>query len=185
VTEQTAERPKVLSAAGIDPGLALAKGTMVCTVGPEGVTFTRCTDSSDGLLHRLRAIRSEATAALGGDSLPVAIERPSGVRGYGQQLHGLYWMLLDAIYSPARPCFSVAPSTLKKFISDKGNADKAQIATAAVRHWGSLIPGRDLDADQADALGLAMLAACAAGQPCPCGDWTQYQLAAAQKAVRL
>lgn len=178
-------------AVGLDVGTALGKGTMMAVINLDGsVTFYRCASQEKRLLPRLREIRARVHDRLSDswfDNRPYldgvyAVECPIGKQGNARQVLGGFWFLVDLV-SIDEPVYSVAPASLKKFCADKGSADKAQVATAVTRQWGCLLPeGRDLDVDEADALGLALMALCAAGEPNPNGKpWTAYQLDAVKK----
>lgn len=175
-------------ATGIDTGTALGKGCMVCVLSDDHATFHRCASKLKPLLPRLREILDRvAVAAM--EEGPIGLENPMGRVGNARQLHGAYWLIADQLEGPDSPVYSIAPTSLKKFVTGNGGPkmDKAMIATACVRQWACLLDdGQDLDADEADALGLALMALCAAGGENPNGKgWTAYQVEAAGKAERL
>ncbi|MDH5184460.1 MAG: hypothetical protein OEX12_11285 [Gammaproteobacteria bacterium] len=57
------------------------------------------------------------------------------------------------------PYFEIPPTSLKKFITGKGNAKKDTIMMEVYKRWGYEAPDNDL----ADAYGLAMAAGCLFG----------------------
>ena len=59
--------------------------------------------------------------------------------------------------------YEVAPSTLKKFVTGKGNAKKEHMLAHVYHQWGRLFD----TSDEADAFGLYQMALCAAGRSTP------------------
>lgn len=71
----------------------------------------------------------------------------------------LRWHLADR----SEHIYEVAPSTLKKFVTGKGNAKKEQMIAHVYHQWGQLFS----TSDEADAFGLYQMALCAAGRITP------------------
>lgn len=70
------------------------------------------------------------------------------------QLSGLNYMLRRELMRRGIPFVIVAPSSLKKFITDKGNAQKDEMMEAVFKRWGVTI----LDDNENDAYCLAQVA---------------------------
>lgn len=80
------------------------------------------------------------------------------------ELHGL---IKNALFTRGYVFAQYSPSSLKKFVSGKGNAGKDVVIKCVYQHWG-----HDLtDNNQADACVLAHMARCANGE----GRYTAYQ----------
>lgn len=70
---------------------------------------------------------------------------------------GLWWLVVDTL-DAAYPVVAAAPTTVKKFATGKGNADKSAVLLAVARRWGEdVLP--DARGDRADAAVLAALGA--------------------------
>lgn len=69
------------------------------------------------------------------------------------QLSGLTYILRNYLYKQKRPFLVVAPSSLKKFITGKGNAQKDHVMLEIYKRYGITL----LDNNIADAFGLAMI----------------------------
>jgi crossover junction endodeoxyribonuclease RuvC len=118
-----------------------------------------------------------SVAALTARTGVVVIEGPSFGSANGQKGHhergGLWWLITYALWLENQPVAIVPPSVLKKYLTGKGNASKDAVLAAAIRRY----PAVDFDGnDEADALGLAAMAA----------DWYGHPLApvpAAQRAA--
>ena len=99
------------------------------------------------------------------DPLVICVEGYSygsiGQQNYLGEFGGLLRSDL-CVYETAK-IFEVAPGTLKKFITGKGNADKVAIVTKTLQQWDA---GFSTD-DEFDAYGLARIAACIAGLEAP------------------
>lgn len=69
------------------------------------------------------------------------------------QLSGLSYMVRSELFRNDIPFVIVAPSSLKKFITGKGNSPKDIIMMEIYKGWGETIT----DNNKADAFGLAMI----------------------------
>jgi crossover junction endodeoxyribonuclease RuvC len=96
----------------------------------------------------------------------VVVEGPSyGSQGAQQGHHeraGLWWMVADKMSSTKAQWIVVAPTSLKKYATGKGNASKDQVLSAAINRY------REFPVDDnnvADALVLAAMGRDALGIP--------------------
>lgn len=172
---------------GIDTGLAKGKGTTVCIIRDGKASWERALPGTEtSLLRKLERMAGEVYGYCHPDEpATVCVERPMGLSGNALPMMGLYWLICSRV-AAHHLTYSVVPSTLKKFITGNGRADKSQIGIAAYRQWRALLNGTEsLSEDQGDSLGLAMLAACRRGDECPAGKWTAYQVEAAAKAEEM
>lgn len=85
------------------------------------------------------------------------------------QLSGLNYLIRDRLYQRKIPFVIVAPSTLKKFITGKGNAQKDHLMLELYKRYGVTI----LDNNESDAFGLAKCGMAYLGED---NDLTQPQL---------
>lgn len=69
------------------------------------------------------------------------------------QLSGLNYMLRAELLERKIPFVIVAPTSLKKFVTNKGNAQKDQMMLETYKRWGVSI----LDNNECDAYGLAQV----------------------------
>jgi len=181
---------------GVDVGLSKDKGTTIAIWRIGDRLDFRQIDHPDGhILHRLRAFRNDINPIIEEATGPeskhwleahICIEKPLyRLKGKSLNLIPLYMFLLDGITAHninARNVYEVEPAQLKKFVANHGQADKIKMVQCVQRHWGELlnIQGRDLTDDEADAIGLMMMAACLDDNFCGGGsaniEWTQYQL---------
>lgn len=116
-------------------------------------------------LDRIRWIGSQI---LGGcvtldKPVTIAIEGPSYGSQHGKEHErgGLWWHVVEKLDQFGYPVLVVAPATLKKYATGKGNAGKDQVLLAASRRFDWFAGGND----EADALFLAAIAAHLAGAP--------------------
>lgn len=133
-------------------------------------------------LNRLRGLASRArrvalTGFQPGDSLIVAMEGPAYGSMAQKQQHqdtraGLRWITAHTFEVIARPTpegipgafLIVPPTSLKRYVTKKGNASKVAMMEAAV---GRAFPGIDFHGDdnQVDAYGLTAMICRALGYP--------------------
>jgi Holliday junction resolvasome RuvABC endonuclease subunit len=73
--------------------------------------------------------------------------------GSGMKLIGLAFLIRNALYKAKIPFFLVAPTQLKKFISNKGNSSKDQITKEVYKKYGCDCS----DDNQADAVVLSKI----------------------------
>ena len=129
-------------------------------------------------------------------TLDVFIEQPGGMlQGPAQDLRTLYWAIIrhlemEKFIYPT--IFPVAPATLKKWLTGRGNArpeDKAYAVLTKLRH---LLPEEYVVSDETkggiskfkdayDAVALAALGECRLGE----GEYSKAQVEAVKKVVRL
>lgn len=120
--------------------------------------------------RRLQTITNEVTQRLTMNTTLVVFEAGafSRVGGSNWDRAGLWWRLVDLVWRwqvhGGAHIATVAPTSLKKWATDRGNADKSDVAVALARMWP------DVDApsnDGWDALGLAQMGAQHLGWPVP------------------
>ncbi|QXT62730.1 hypothetical protein [Tessaracoccus palaemonis] len=90
----------------------------------------------------------------------VVVEQPAyaAVTGHHHDRSGLWWLVIDYLsYDNSIPVAEVAPGTLKKFVSGRGNAGKDEMLLAAAHRFARLATLSTND--EADALGLALMGA--------------------------
>lgn len=157
---------------GIDPSLTrtgvgiLDHGDPV-TARAEVVESTgRRADTIHDRDRRLDAIADEVLAYAVPTTRLVVIEAPSfgSVGGSNWDRAGLWWRLVHRLHGRDLPVAMVAPTTLKKWATGSGRADKSDVAVAMARLW----PGVDAASNDGwDGLGLAHIGAQALGWSVP------------------
>ena len=152
---------------GLDLSLT---STGVATIHGDIVTVRRVTSKATSGTSADTAARLDRIVAeiLGhvplSDSTHVAIEGPSyGSVGTGQHVRGgLWWLVRTELARAGIDTIIVAPSTLKKYATGKGNAGKDAVLAAVIRRYPLVeVTGND----EADALVLAAIAARVGGYP--------------------
>ena len=154
---------------GIDPsltgtGVAHAEGLLTITSKPDD-TLTGRRNRLGGIVHQLGDVvlgvkpwRFERTPDL------VVIEAPS-LAQHSQagtlDRNGLWWLIVDRLLILGIPTVEVAPSTLKKFATGKGNATKPDMRVALYQRAGLDVR----DDDQADAWWLRQVGLHLVGDP--------------------
>lgn len=113
-------------------------------------------------IDRMRYIADHVTLLVPHATEALVIEGPAlGARvGKVHERGGLWWLAIDSLYIDGR-IFRVPPSSLKKYTTFNGRADKQQMIEAVNRNAGTNIK----DDNQADALALAMMGARKLGYP--------------------
>lgn len=112
---------------------------------------------------RLARLRDEINRLVPADAL-VVIEQPSygSTTGSHHDRSGLWWMVVNAVLFWGHPIAEVAPATLKRAATGKGNAAKDQVLAAVVKRY----PDADVtDNNIADAVVLAALGSRHLGRP--------------------
>lgn len=153
---------------GIDPSLTstgVCYGTgakdwtvKLCKSKPSGTTVSERVKRYEGLVSQIDDILQESAPVL------IFIEGYS----YGSKTSGMTQAMITEVGSLIRwhlvdqtpHIYEVAPSTLKKFATGKGNSKKEQVIGYVQKHWGQLFD----TSDQADAFVLYRMALCAAGR---------------------
>ena len=152
-----------VAVAGIDTSLT---GTGV--VDREGLRFKFESKAVGMDLYKRRArLRGLArrvvdTATNGGVDL-VVIEQPAYSKAMGQ-MHdrsGLWWLIVDELIEQGTPTIEVTPSSLKKFATGKGNANKGDMRMALFKRTGLDVA----DDNKVDAWWLRAFGAALAGHP--------------------
>jgi len=95
----------------------------------------------------------------------VAVEQPaySKTMGSMHDRSGLWWDIVGRLHKLRLPVVEVPPNTLKLYVTGKGNAEKELMVATTIRRFPD-VP-TDIGNDQADALGLASMAARHLGNP--------------------
>lgn len=105
---------------------------------------------------RLSVLRDRVLAELAGAEL-VVIEQPAFSRqnGHAHDRSGLWWLIVTGLHVWGCPVAEVPPTTLKRYATGKGNANKGAMIEAATRRF----PGIDTagDDNRCDALWLAAM----------------------------
>lgn len=112
---------------------------------------------------RLRRIAGDVYNVTSGADL-VVVEGPSYASdsGAAHDRAGLWWLIVGRLTGTGHPVIEVPPSTLKTYLTGKGNAPKDQVLAAVVRRY----PAVDVTGnDEADSLGLAAMGARFVGYP--------------------
>jgi crossover junction endodeoxyribonuclease RuvC len=113
---------------------------------------------------RLREIRDEVVTLTHSNADLYVVEALSIGSTFGQHLTraGLWHMVMDRVDSWGTPWIEVAPTSLKKYATGKGNAAKDEVLAAAIRRFPAInVTGND----EADALWLAAIGADLLGEP--------------------
>jgi Holliday junction resolvasome RuvABC endonuclease subunit len=99
----------------------------------------------------------------------VAIEGHGPQQGNGLVNIALHWMIRDSVRLNGIDCAVVVvpPMTLKKFVADSGRAEKSEVGAHIMRRWGTVLGGRVLPEDAAEAFALLQAGRCKAG----IGQW--------------
>lgn len=158
----------VRSVTGIDLSMT---STGVAWIGADGDTLTRsvtskgkATDDLEARATRIRRLTEDIAYQVPFGEL-VVIESPSfGSAGAGTwDRSGLWWsVVLFLMDENSNGIAMVAPTTLKKWLTGSGRAEKNTVGV----HVGRLFPTTEIKTDdEADALGLAHLGACKLGLP--------------------
>ena len=118
--------------------------------------------------ERIDAITTAVLKRLTPNTCLVVIEAGafSRVGGSNWDRAGLWWRIVHAIHhwDGGRPLATIPPTVLKKWATDRGNADKSDVSVAMARLW----PAVDAPANDAwDALALAHMGAQHMGWPVP------------------
>lgn len=87
--------------------------------------------------------------------------KPIGSAGMAHTRAGLWWLIYHLIEKTG-PVITVPPTTLKSYVTGKGNAPKDLVISTVARNFPHLAI---LDNNQADALGLASMLARQLGSP--------------------
>ena len=181
--------PRTIHVCGIDPSLT---GTGVAVLGstPDDTwtthTFTVSTtgrDSDDDARQLDRMCYVVSTVAdVAAHSDVLVIERPAfAARGSATVLlAGLYWELLRRVLRWEIPTVLVTPSSLKKYATSKGNADKRTVSRATALMWPEVATK---SGDEDDALVLASIGADMLDLPMPY-ERTKYRSDALSKIVK-
>ncbi|QRY62715.1 crossover junction endodeoxyribonuclease RuvC [Gordonia sp. PDNC005] len=127
----------------------------------ETLTITSTGRRADTLPQRVARIRKLRNAIVDQARTAdlVVLEAPAFAANVGSvwDRAGLWHHVVAALDHLGVPYIDVAPTRVKKFAADKGNADKAAVAAGMARLWGER--AAPADNNQFDALALASLGA--------------------------
>lgn len=142
---------------GFDPSLT-SSGAVILGLEDASLQTHRTIDGSKlrgpERLHRIRLVMTELVKLWKVEL--VAIEGYAYGKFMKREALGeLGGVLRLALYDLRVPYIVIAPSSMKKFVTGKGNADKDEVMTAVSEKYGHNF---DTD-DEADAFGLALMAA--------------------------
>lgn len=128
---------------------------MIRAAVPAGERVT-CTDPACGYT------RTEAPT----DIVLALVETPAWAAStaHGSEASGLYWRLMSTLVARGIPIATTNPSTLKKWATDTGRADKAQMKLALDRLWPGVMTRSQHDRADAEHQVDGGLSALAAGQ---------------------
>lgn len=135
-----------------------------------GAPIVREGTAYDAVLARLRNLARKVITAIRkrreeGDITIIAIEGPAYGATAGQQGHhtraGLFWILYNILEKEAT-IIVIPPTTLKRYVTGKGNAPKDHVLSTMVRNFPAI---GIVDNNEADALGLASMIARELGSP--------------------
>lgn len=115
---------------------------------------------------RLEAIADEVLVYAAPTTALAVIESGafSRVGGSGWDRAALWWRIVHRLHRRDIPVVGVAPTTLKKWATNSGRADKSDVAVAVARLW----PMVEADSNDGwDALALAHMGGQALGWPLP------------------
>lgn len=146
---------------GIDPSL---NNTAYCVLGNGEPVIGKIGVGKRRGVERLLHIEQEITKLLAcHQPLLVVIEGYSYASAHQAHQAGELGGVLRRLFHVARTSWiDVAPPTLKKFITGKGNANKNLVILNVYKRWGVEV-GSD---DEADAFGLAKAGYYLMGGPC-------------------
>ena len=200
---------------GIDPGMGrVALTENSATASWETCVFEYKQKRPTDRLFELRATTSDWQQGIYPTVL--ALEAPMGrLQGASRWLPAFWWEITTmfehyaAAYHNASPyahdwepgalpallCLDPSPSTIKQFVTGKGNANKTTMVVNIVRHWRDELPGNLLPAveagdlekicDELESYAMARMAECAAqvtlGEVG--NEWHSYQVDATIKCL--
>lgn len=130
------------------------------TMPPRTLTLKSKGKAGDDLLtrgYRVDLLRQDVALAARYATF-VIIEQPafSQTGGSHHDRSGLWWLVVRDIQRLGIPVVEVAPTTLKKYVTGKGNASKMEVMAKMIR----LMPQVEIANDnEADALALALMGA--------------------------
>jgi Holliday junction resolvasome RuvABC endonuclease subunit len=106
---------------------------------------------------RLRTL-SHNIIAITGKADIVIVEQPafSQTGGSHHDRSGLWWLTVNKLQTAGIVVVEIPPTSLKKYITGKGNASKMEVVAKIIR----LLPDTEVNNDnEADAIGLALMGA--------------------------
>jgi crossover junction endodeoxyribonuclease RuvC len=144
-------------------GMATAAGTsLIASTGHKGATLrvrhARLTDIAT-------TVTLTVSEAAGGAPALVVIEGPAYASTSGAQhdRSGLWWLTLDELLTAGHLVAEVPPTTLKRYATGRGIADKGAMVDAAARRLPNIFTGGDNN--RVDALFLRAMGCDRLGTP--------------------
>jgi len=203
---------------GIDPGMrrvAITAGSTNCAWQTEVFTYKQ-KRPTDRLFELRGATHDWQTDFAGTGPTVLALEAPMGrLQGASRWLPAFWWEITTMFehhaaaahnaspYAhdwqegplPALLCLDPSPSSIKQFVTGKGNSNKTTMVVNIVRHWREELPeclkpaveAGDLEkiCDELESYAMARLAECAAqftlGEVAD--HWHGYQVEAVEKIL--
>lgn len=160
-----AASPATAFAVGLDLSLTGTGVAIVASTGIRTALIKSKGKQADSLSQRARRLSELAAKII--DLIPefalVVIEQPaySQTGGSHHDRSGLWWLVVNRL-AGFQPVVEVAPGTLKKYATGKGNAGKDEMLAAAIRRY----PAAEItDNNVADAVHLAAMGARHLGRP--------------------
>ena len=149
-------------------GVAAIRKHVAGWIYAETLTIASAGRRSDNLTMRwarLARITSDVVEHATGVDL-VVIEGPSIMSQHGSAWDraGLWWQVVTELLDAEIPVAVVPPTVVKKFATDRGNADKAAVAVGMSRLWPTVEATSD---NEWDALALAHIGAQRLGMDVP------------------
>jgi Holliday junction resolvasome RuvABC endonuclease subunit len=159
---QPGEAAGALRVCGLDPSLTSFGGAVTCgpAVSPELFRFkTKLMGHArlDYLLGEVTSIARDCDVAV----IEGVLSHMPGAEAH-LNLAGLHWLVRHRLHELGVPYAVIPPSTRMKWLTGKGNAEKDDCLTTAIKRFTLADIGGN---DHADALTLAAMGAAAYGQP--------------------
>lgn len=150
--------------------------TLLTSVGHGGKDGASWEQRSRRIVSQSRAVMQVLANFMAPDRIGIdlaVIEGPSYASEFGDQFDraALWWGVYSALSAKRVPIAVVAPGTLKKWATGKGNAKKPDVLAAA-KEWC-----RPRNHDEADAAWLALLGAARLGDPIAPVELTSWRIA--------
>lgn len=147
---------------GLDPSFT---ATGVAKIDGESVAFRTLPPARGTGLERAVEVRENILSAIYPGCAMVVIEGLAFSRNdpSSQERAFLHYSVREHLKDLGIACYVVPPTTLKKFVTGKGVAEKNLMLLEVYKRWG-ISANND---NEADSIGLAMIGACIAGQRQP------------------
>ncbi len=164
---------------GVDPSITKTGVVVQCDGETRGVLIEPPKGApdlarQDWIAHRVAVFAGVEPWSLPPAEVLLAIEGTGHLQGHGRVNIGLHSMIRERLAHNANvQTLEVPPSTLKKFVTSRGNAQKSEMGACTIRHWGDEIGDEVPPEDVLEAFTLLKFARCFLHPGDDC--WTQYQ----------